>query len=55
MSTMSVPNFAAARSWKWVVGIVYIVLAIVLLILGRTLSAEWFAFAVLFGIGVILV
>ncbi len=52
---MSSPNLASFRSWKWIVGVIYILVAGVLLILGRELSAPWFAFAVLFGIGVILV
>jgi hypothetical protein len=52
MSTMTVPNFAAARSWKWLVGLLAIVLAIVLLVIGRL---GWFDASVLFLLGIILV
>jgi hypothetical protein len=52
---MTVPNFAAARGWKWIIGLLYIIIAVILLVLGRELSGQWFAFAMLFGIGVILV
>ena len=48
----AVPKLAAFRAWKWLVGVIYIVLAVVLLLLGRISSFEA---AVLFGLGVILV
>ena len=48
----NVPNMAAFRSWKWIVGVVYIVLAIVLLVVGRI---TMFDAALLLGIGIILV
>ena len=48
----AVPKLAALRAWKWFVGVIYIVLAVVLLLLGRITSFEA---AVLFGLGLILV
>ncbi|MGO8947096.1 MAG: hypothetical protein ACLQUY_05430 [Ktedonobacterales bacterium] len=48
----AVPKLAAFRAWKWLVGVIYIVLAVVLLVLGRI---SIFEAAVLFGLGVILV
>lgn len=49
---MSAPSVAVFRSWKWIVGILYILLAVILLVLGRI---SVFDAALLFGIGVILV
>jgi hypothetical protein len=48
----NMPNMAAFRSWKWIVGVVYIVLAVVLLVVGRI---TLFEAGVLLGIGIILV
>ncbi len=48
----AVPILAAFRPWKWLVGAFYIVLAVVLLVLGRI---PLFEAAVLFGLGIILV
>ena len=48
----AIPRLAAFRAWKWLVGVIYIVLAVVLLLLGRS---TLFEAAVLFGLGVILV
>ena len=50
--TSNMPNMAAFRGWKWLVGVIYIVLAIVLYVVGRV---GLFEFAVLLGIGIILV
>jgi hypothetical protein len=48
----NMPNMAAFRSWKWIVGVIYIVLAVVLLVIGRI---GVFDAALLLGIGIILV
>ena len=48
----SIPKLATFRAWKWLVGVLYIVLAVVLLLLGRI---TLFEAAVLFGLGVVLV
>lgn len=48
----AVPKLAAFRPWKWLVGVIYIVLAVVLLLLGRITTFEA---AVLLGLGIILV
>jgi hypothetical protein len=48
----AVPKLAAFRAWKWLVGLIYIVLAVVLLLLGRI---SIFEAAILFGLGVLLV
>ena len=48
----AVPKLAAFRAWKWLVGLIYIVLAVVLLLLGRITLLEA---AVLLGLGIILV
>ena len=50
MSTVTIP--AAFRSWKFIVGIVAIILAIVLLVIGRL---GWYDALVLALLGVILV
>ena len=47
-----IPKLAAFRPWTWLVGVLYIVLAVVLLLLGRI---TLFEAAVLFGLGLILV
>ncbi len=52
---MSTANFASFRSWKWIVGLAYILVALVLLVIGRTLSAIVFDTLMLVGIGIILV
>lgn len=49
---MSNVNLPALRSWKWIVGVVFIVLAVILIILGRI---DLIHFLLLLGIGVILV
>jgi hypothetical protein len=46
------PSMAMFRSWKWIVGVIYIVLAVVLLVIGRI---SIFDAALLAGIGIILV
>jgi hypothetical protein len=48
----AVPKLAAFRAWKWLIGLIYIVLAVVLLLLGRI---SIFEAAVLLGLGIILV
>jgi hypothetical protein len=48
----AIPKMAAFRAWKWLVGVIYIVLAVVLLLLGRI---TLFEAAVLLGLGIILV
>jgi hypothetical protein len=48
----AIPKLAAFRPWKWLVGAIYIVLAVVLLLLGRI---TLFEAAILFGLGIILV
>jgi hypothetical protein len=48
----AIPKMAAFRAWKWLVGVIYIVLAVVLLVLGRITTFEA---AVLLGLGIILV
>jgi hypothetical protein len=48
----AIPKMAAIRAWKWLVGVIYIVLAVVLLVLGRITTFEA---AVLLGLDIILV
>jgi hypothetical protein len=48
----AVPKLTAVRAWKWLVGLIYIVLAVVLLLLGRI---TLFEAAVLLGLDIILV
>ena len=50
MSTVTVPS--ALRGWKSIVGVIAIVLAVVLLVIGRL---GWYDAAVLALLGVILV
>jgi hypothetical protein len=50
--TVQQAPWASYRGWKWLVGVVYIVLAIVLFVLGRV---DLWTAALIFGIGVILV
>lgn len=49
---MSTVNLPALRGWKWIVGVVYIVLAIILFILGKITLID---LLILLGIGIILV
>ncbi len=46
------PNFSAFRSWKWIVGVVYILAAVILFLIGRIGAFEA---GVLLGLGIILV
>jgi hypothetical protein len=48
----AIPKMAAFRAWKWLIGLIYIVLAVVLLLLGRI---TLFEAAVLLGLGAMLV
>ena len=48
----AIPKLAAFRPWKWLVGVIYVVLALVLLLLGRI---TLFEAAVLLGLGIMLV
>jgi hypothetical protein len=52
MSTNTYPNFATVRSWKWIVGLIAILAAVILFILGKLGGYDA---AVLFLLGVILV
>jgi hypothetical protein len=48
----AVSKLAAFRAWKWLVGLISSVLAVVLLLLGRI---TLFEAAVLLGLGILLV